>query len=69
MQVFVIFSADVVTSISFISGSTDFGNVSQAVPGIHPYFYIGSEALNHTAEYAAASGESEEKDEQRPLSV
>ncbi|KAG7331723.1 hypothetical protein KOW79_005692 [Hemibagrus wyckioides] len=29
------------------SGSTDFGNVSHAVPGIHPYFYIGSEALNH----------------------
>ncbi|KAF5892602.1 peptidase M20 domain-containing protein 2, partial [Clarias magur] len=37
------------------SGSTDFGNVSHAVPGIHPYFYIGSEALNHTAEYTAAS--------------
>ncbi|MCI4395776.1 hypothetical protein PGIGA_G00195890 [Pangasianodon gigas] len=41
------------------SGSTDFGNVSHAVPGIHPYFYIGSEALNHTAEYTAASGADE----------
>ncbi|XP_060769967.1 peptidase M20 domain-containing protein 2-like isoform X3 [Neoarius graeffei] len=38
------------------SGSTDFGNVSHAVPGIHPCFYIGSEALNHTAEYTAACG-------------
>lgn len=52
--------------ISSISGSTDFGNVTHAVPGIQPYFYIGSEALNHTAEYTAASGESEE---QLPLSV
>lgn len=52
--------------IPSISGSTDFGNVTHAVPGIHPYFYIGSEALNHTTEYTAASGESEE---QRPLSL
>ncbi|XP_017350555.1 peptidase M20 domain-containing protein 2 [Ictalurus punctatus] len=43
-------------TIDGFSGSTDFGNVSHAVPGIHPYFYIGSEALNHTAEYTAASG-------------
>ncbi|XP_017308936.1 peptidase M20 domain-containing protein 2 isoform X3 [Ictalurus punctatus] len=41
------------------SGSTDFGNVTHAVPGIHPYFYIGSEALNHTTEYTAASGANE----------
>ncbi|TSL47589.1 Peptidase M20 domain-containing protein 2 [Bagarius yarrelli] len=41
------------------SGSTDFGNVTHAVPGIHPYFYIGSEALNHTPEYTAASGAAE----------
>ncbi|KAK3506807.1 hypothetical protein QTP70_028370 [Hemibagrus guttatus] len=41
------------------SGSTDFGNVSHAVPGIHPYFYIGSEALNHTEEYTAAAGADE----------
>lgn len=57
--------ANFVISIPSISGSTDFGNVTHAVPGIHPYFYIGSEALNHTTEYTAASGESEE---QRPLS-
>ncbi|XP_054475021.1 xaa-Arg dipeptidase-like, partial [Anoplopoma fimbria] len=39
------------------SGSTDFGNVSFVVPGIHPYFYIGSKALNHTEEYTVASGD------------
>ncbi|KAL7888872.1 hypothetical protein AOLI_G00038460 [Acnodon oligacanthus] len=38
------------------SGSSDFGNVTHALPGIHPYFYIGSDALNHTEEYTAASG-------------
>ncbi|KAL4649040.1 peptidase M20 domain-containing protein 2 isoform X1 [Arapaima gigas] len=37
-------------------GSTDFGNVSFVVPGIHTYFYIGSNALNHTEEYTAAAG-------------
>ncbi|KAI4905478.1 hypothetical protein NFI96_028112 [Prochilodus magdalenae] len=41
---------------SNFSGSTDFGNVSYIVPGIHPFFYIGTEALNHTPEYAAAAG-------------
>ncbi|XP_076872486.1 xaa-Arg dipeptidase-like [Brachyhypopomus gauderio] len=41
------------------SGSTDFGNVTFAVPGIHPYFYIGSDALNHTEEYTVASGAEE----------
>lgn len=44
-----------------LSGSTDFGNVTHAVPGIQPYFYIGSDALNHTTEYTAASGESEKQ--------
>lgn len=39
------------------SGSTDFGNVSFIVPGIHPYFYIGTDALNHTEEYTVASGD------------
>ncbi|KAL7388940.1 hypothetical protein ABVT39_023744 [Epinephelus coioides] len=39
------------------SGSTDFGNVSYVVPGIHPYFYIGSNALNHTEEYTVAAGD------------
>lgn len=26
------------------------------VPGIHPYFYIGSDALNHTEQYTEAAG-------------
>lgn len=39
------------------SGSTDFGNVSFVVPGIHTYFYIGSKALSHTEEYTVASGD------------
>uniref|UniRef100_A0A8D0G6P4 Peptidase M20 domain-containing protein 2 n=1 Tax=Sphenodon punctatus TaxID=8508 RepID=A0A8D0G6P4_SPHPU len=39
--------------------STDFGNVTFIVPGIHPYFYIGSDALNHTEQYAAAAGSEE----------
>ncbi|KAE8278029.1 Peptidase M20 domain-containing protein 2 Aminoacylase-1-like protein 2 [Larimichthys crocea] len=43
--------------LSNASGSTDFGNVSFVVPGIHPYFYIGSKALNHTEEYTVASGD------------
>jgi metal-dependent amidase/aminoacylase/carboxypeptidase family protein len=34
--------------------STDMGNVSQAVPAIHPYIGIGSlPALNHQREFAA----------------
>ncbi|XP_033497850.1 peptidase M20 domain-containing protein 2-like [Epinephelus lanceolatus] len=37
-------------------GSTDFGNVSFIVPGIHPFFYIGTDALNHTEEYTKAAG-------------
>lgn len=37
-------------------GSTDFGNVTFVVPGIHPYFYIGSQALNHTEQYTEAAG-------------
>ncbi|XP_009895884.2 xaa-Arg dipeptidase [Dryobates pubescens] len=39
-----------------LSGSTDFGNVTFVVPGLHPYFYIGSEALNHTEQYTEAAG-------------
>uniref|UniRef100_A0A3B4T6C6 Peptidase M20 domain-containing protein 2 n=1 Tax=Seriola dumerili TaxID=41447 RepID=A0A3B4T6C6_SERDU len=38
------------------SGSTDFGNVTFVVPGIHPYLYIGSNAINHTEEYTVAAG-------------
>ncbi|XP_038655269.1 peptidase M20 domain-containing protein 2-like isoform X2 [Scyliorhinus canicula] len=37
-----------------LTGSTDFGNVSFIVPGIHPYFYIGTSALNHSEEYTEA---------------
>ncbi|XP_023373475.1 peptidase M20 domain-containing protein 2 [Otolemur garnettii] len=43
------------TMLSGPSGSTDFGNVTFVVPGIHPYFYIGSKALNHTEQYAEAA--------------
>ncbi|GAB1288364.1 Xaa-Arg dipeptidase [Apodemus speciosus] len=39
-----------------LCGSTDFGNVSFVVPGIHPYFYIGTDALNHTEQYTEAAG-------------
>ncbi|XP_044022815.1 peptidase M20 domain-containing protein 2-like isoform X2 [Siniperca chuatsi] len=38
------------------SGSTDFGNVSFIVPGIHPFFYICTDAVNHTEEYTEAAG-------------
>ncbi|XP_062296213.1 peptidase M20 domain-containing protein 2-like [Scomber scombrus] len=37
-------------------GSTDFGNVSFIVPGIHPFFYICTDAFNHTEEYTEAAG-------------
>ncbi|KAJ8270803.1 hypothetical protein GJAV_G00119460 [Gymnothorax javanicus] len=43
--------------LTTVSGSTDFGNVSYVVPGIHTYFYIGSQALNHTEEYTVAAGD------------
>ncbi|XP_060093015.1 xaa-Arg dipeptidase [Heteronotia binoei] len=46
-------------NLNGLSGSTDFGNVSFVVPGIHPYFYIGSDALNHTEQYTAAAGSKE----------
>ncbi|KAJ1151724.1 hypothetical protein NDU88_004504 [Pleurodeles waltl] len=42
-----------------VSGSTDFGNVTFVLPGIHPYFYIGTDALNHTEEYTEATGSKE----------
>ncbi|XP_053397941.1 xaa-Arg dipeptidase-like [Mercenaria mercenaria] len=38
------------------SGSTDMGNVSYEVPSIHPMFYIGTDAVNHTKGFAVASG-------------
>ncbi|XP_066468721.1 xaa-Arg dipeptidase [Tiliqua scincoides] len=46
-------------NLNGLSGSTDFGNVTFVVPGIHPYFYIGSEALNHTEQYTTAAGSEE----------
>ena len=37
-------------------GSTDIGNVSQAVPALHPYVAIGPEDLaGHTIEFRAAA--------------
>ncbi|XP_068087235.1 xaa-Arg dipeptidase [Hyperolius riggenbachi] len=42
--------------LNALSGSTDFGNVTFEVPGLHPYFFIGSDALNHTEEYTKAAG-------------
>lgn len=35
--------------------STDFGNVSFTVPGIHPVFQITSTASEHTRDFAAAA--------------
>ena len=37
-------------------GSTDFGNVSFTVPGIHPCYSIMTTAVNHSREFTAASG-------------
>lgn len=41
---------------NYLAGSTDFGNVSFKVPGIHPFFYICTDAFNHTEEYTEAAG-------------
>lgn len=41
---------------NYLAGSTDFGNVSFVLPGIHPFFYIGTDAFNHTPEYTDAAG-------------
>ncbi|MFQ5471916.1 MAG: M20 family metallopeptidase [Dehalococcoidia bacterium] len=37
------------------TGSTDMGNVSWAVPSIHPTFGIGGMAINHTSGFTGAS--------------
>ena len=37
------------------TGSTDMGNVSQAVPSIHPNFSVGASALTHSPEFTAAA--------------
>ena len=41
---------------SIPTGSTDMGNVSYEVPSIHPCFYIGTDAVNHTRGFTVASG-------------
>lgn len=40
-------------------GSTDFGNVTFVVPGIHPYFFIESDTLNHIKQYTESAGSQE----------
>ena len=37
------------------TGSSDMGNVSQAVPSIHPNFGVGQLIFNHTPEFTAAA--------------
>lgn len=37
-------------------GSTDMGNVSYIVPSIHPFYNIGTNALNHTHDFTTAAG-------------
>lgn len=37
-------------------GSTDMGNVSHTLPSIHPVYSIGTNAPNHSLEFAAAAG-------------
>ncbi|CAO3699630.1 hypothetical protein G6F70_006036 [Rhizopus microsporus] len=39
-----------------VMASTDMGNISYAVPSLHPIYSIGSKAFNHTAEFTAAAG-------------
>lgn len=51
---------------NYLAGSTDFGNVSHKIPGIHPFFYIGTDALNHTEEYTEAAGMSARLRWERP---
>ncbi|KAL3852164.1 hypothetical protein ACJMK2_015839 [Sinanodonta woodiana] len=41
---------------SGIYGSTDMGNVSRTVPSIHPHFYIGGIAVNHTRDFTIDAG-------------
>lgn len=42
-----------------MAGSTDMGNVTFEVPGIHPMFQIGDGgAMNHTRPFTAVAGRS-----------
>ncbi|XP_041473311.1 peptidase M20 domain-containing protein 2-like [Lytechinus variegatus] len=38
------------------SGSTDMGDVSYVVPSIHPFYYMGTTAANHSRPFTAAAG-------------
>ena len=40
-------------------GSTDMGNVSHVVPSIHPKYYIGTKASNHSRQFTDAAGKDE----------
>ncbi|KAG2212110.1 hypothetical protein INT46_006027 [Mucor plumbeus] len=44
---------------SVVTGSTDMGNITYVVPGIHAGFDIGTDAANHTTEFAAAAATEE----------
>eukprot|EP00057_Strongylocentrotus_purpuratus_P008424 XP_011662898.1 PREDICTED: peptidase M20 domain-containing protein 2 [Strongylocentrotus purpuratus] len=46
-------------STSEVTFSTDMGDVSCVVPSIHPLFYIGTEAANHSREFNTATGADE----------
>lgn len=46
-------------STSEVTFSTDMGDVSYVVPSIHPLFYIGTEAANHSREFNTATGSDE----------
>ncbi|HVM30392.1 MAG TPA: M20 family metallopeptidase [Candidatus Limnocylindrales bacterium] len=45
--------------IEFNNFSSDIGNISLAMPAIHPVLGIGGEAINHTAEFTAQAGSAE----------
>jgi hypothetical protein len=48
---------DPAAGVPLEGGSTDMGNVSQAVPALHPWFRVpGLTASLHSADYAAAAG-------------
>ena len=47
---------DVPTNKSALCGSTDMGNVTHLVPGIHPHFYIGGVGVNHTRGFTGDAG-------------
>ncbi|GFU23745.1 peptidase M20 domain-containing protein 2 [Nephila pilipes] len=47
----------VFSGVDVPTGSTDMGNVSHAIPSIHPFFNIDTEAQNHSKEFTTASGD------------